>query len=171
VAAEALEEFPDGVWLVELTALSDPNLVLKAIASVLSVLEQPGRVMIETLADSLRGKSMLVVLDNCEHLVEACAHLADALPRGCPNLRILATRREALGVTGETVWRVPRGPGGGTDAQETAKETQSIARIVGRIPWRVGQFSARNGSTLNEKQHRSLTCQASIFSKGPFAAD
>ena len=107
VAAEALEEFPDGVWFVELAALSDPNLVLKAVASVLSVLEQPGRVMTETLADSLRGKSMLVVLDNCEHLVEACAHLADALLRGCPNLRILATSREALGVTGETVWRVP----------------------------------------------------------------
>src|SRR6516225_8299379 len=107
VAAEGLEEFPDGVWFVELAALSDPNLVLKAVASVLSGLEQPGPVMTETLADSLRGKSMLVVLDNCEHLVEVCAHLADALLRGCPNLRILATSREALGVTGETVWRVP----------------------------------------------------------------
>ena len=66
--------------------------------------------MTETLADSLRGKSMLVVLDNCEHLVEACAHLADAVLRACPNLRILATSREALGVTGETVWRVPSLP-------------------------------------------------------------
>jgi len=107
VAAEVLEGFHDGVWLVELAALSDPSLVPKAVASALGVPEQPGRVLTETLADALRGKSMLVILDNCEHLVTACAHLATALLRACPNLRILATSREALGVTGETTWRVP----------------------------------------------------------------
>jgi predicted ATPase/class 3 adenylate cyclase len=107
VAAEALEAFPDGVWLVELAALSSPNLVPKAVASALGVSEQPGRALTEALRDALRGKSVLVVLDNCEHLVAACAYLADALLRACPNLRILTTSREALGVTGETVWRVP----------------------------------------------------------------
>ncbi len=107
VAAEALEEFPDGVWLVELAALSDPNLVPKAVASALGVPEQPSRMLTETLADALRGKSVLIILDNCEHLVAACAHLTTALLRTCPHLRILATSREALGVTGETTWRVP----------------------------------------------------------------
>ena len=110
VAAEALEEFPDGVWLVELAALSNPGLVPKAVASALGVSEQPARSLTETLRDALRRKSVLVVLDNCEHLVAACAHLADAVLRACPNLRILATSREALGVTGETVWRVPSLP-------------------------------------------------------------
>ncbi len=107
VAAEALEEFPDGVWLAELAALSDPGLVPKAVASALGVPEQPDRALTATLADSLRGKSVLVILDNCEHLVAACAHLTTALLRACPRLRILATSREALGVTGETTWRVP----------------------------------------------------------------
>ncbi|HET9000843.1 MAG TPA: adenylate/guanylate cyclase domain-containing protein [bacterium] len=106
VAAEGLEGFPDGVWLVELAVLSDPSLVPKAVASALGVPEQPGRSLTETLTDSLRGKSILVILDNCEHLVAACAHLASALLRACPNLIILATSREALGVTGETTWRV-----------------------------------------------------------------
>ena len=107
VAAEGLEGFPDGVWLVELAVLTDPSLVPKAVASALDVPEQPGRMLTETLADSLRGKSVLVILDNCEHLVAACAHLTTALLRACPNLRMLATSREALGVTGETTWRVP----------------------------------------------------------------
>ncbi len=107
VAAEALEEFPDGVWFVELAALSDSSLVPKAVASSLGMPEQPGRMLIEALADYLRGESALVILDNCEHLVAACAQLADALMRTCPSLRILATSREALGVTGETTWRVP----------------------------------------------------------------
>jgi predicted ATPase/class 3 adenylate cyclase len=107
VAAQLLEGFQDGVWLVELAALTDPSLVPKAVASALGVPEQPGRVLIETLVGSLRGKSVLLILDNCEHLVAACAHLTTALLLACPNLRILATSREALGVTGETTWRVP----------------------------------------------------------------
>jgi predicted ATPase/class 3 adenylate cyclase len=106
-AAEALEQFPDGVWLVELAVLSDPSLVPKAVASALGVLEQPSRGLTETLADALRGKSVLVILDNCEHLVAACAHLTTAILRTCPDLRILATSREVLGVTGETAWHVP----------------------------------------------------------------
>ena len=107
VAAEVLRDFPDGVWLVELAALSDPSLVPKAVASALDVPEQPGQGLTETLVGFLRGKSVLIILDNCEHLVAACADLTTALLRACPNLRILATSRETLGVTGETTWRVP----------------------------------------------------------------
>ena len=110
VAAEALEEFPDGIWLVELAALSDPGLVPNAVASAFGVLEQPGRLLTETLADSLRAKSVLILLDNCEHLVAACAHLTNTLLRACPSLRILATSREALGLRNSSspTWPPPK---------------------------------------------------------------
>ncbi len=107
VAAELLEEYADGVWVVELAALSDPALVPQMVASVFSVCEEPGRKLTETLLDHLRGGSFLLVLDNCEHLLPACAELASTLLRGCPTLRMMATSREALGIEGETAWRVP----------------------------------------------------------------
>ncbi len=107
VAAEVLEDFSDGVWLVELAALSDPALVPQAIASALGVPEQPGRSLDETVTDSLRPKSLLLIADNCEHLLPVVAHRADGLLHGCPALRILATSREGLGIAGELIYRVP----------------------------------------------------------------
>jgi predicted ATPase/DNA-binding CsgD family transcriptional regulator len=107
VAGELVEDFEDGVWLVELAPLSEPALVPHAVASTLGVREQPGRSLTETLSDYLGSKKVLVVLDNCEHLVEACAELAEALLHYCPKLRVLATSREALGITGEVAWPVP----------------------------------------------------------------
>jgi predicted ATPase/two-component SAPR family response regulator len=107
VANDLVEEFEDGVWLVELASLSDPALVPQAVASALGVREQPRRPMTETLLDHLRPKKLLLVLDNCEHLIGACAGLADGLLRACPELRILATSREPLRIDGETVWLVP----------------------------------------------------------------
>ena len=106
-AADALEAYPDGVWLAELAALADPALVPQAVAAAIGVREEPGRPLLATLTDALRPKRLLLVLDNCEHLVEACARLADGLLRACPTLTVLATSREALGLAGETVWRVP----------------------------------------------------------------
>src|ERR671932_720278 len=88
VASEVVEQFEDGVWLVELASLSDPDLVGQAVASVLGVHEVPGRSLTETLSEQLGSKEMLLVLDNCEHLLEGCAALADTLLRACPNLRI-----------------------------------------------------------------------------------
>ncbi len=107
VAAEVLGGFKDGGWMVELAPLSDPDLVAQTVASAVNVREQPGRPILATLCDDLQHKHLLLVLDNCEHLVAACARLADTLLRACPNLRILATSREALGIAGETSWRVP----------------------------------------------------------------
>src|ERR671917_1439263 len=107
VARELLEGFEDGVWLVELASLADPSLVPQVVASTLGVREQPGRSLTETLSDYLSSKKMLLVLDNCEHLIEGCAELAEALLRSCPELRVLATSREALGITGEVAWPVP----------------------------------------------------------------
>ena len=106
-AAEVLEAHPDGVWLVELAALADPALVPQAVAAAVGVREEPGRPLPATLTDALRPKRLLLVLDNCEHLLDACARLADALLRACPHVRVLATSREALGLAGETAWRVP----------------------------------------------------------------
>ena len=106
-ASELVEGFEDGVWLVELAPLADPSLVPQAVASVLGVRERPGRSPTETLSNYLGSRKVLLVLDNCEHLVEACAELAEALLRSCPELRVLATSREALGITGEVAWPVP----------------------------------------------------------------
>jgi predicted ATPase/DNA-binding CsgD family transcriptional regulator len=106
-AGEMADGFEDGVWLVELAPLANPSLVQGAVASVVGAREQPGRALIETLSEHLGSKKVLLVLDNCEHLVEACAALAEALLRSCPGLRVLATSREALGIIGEVAWPVP----------------------------------------------------------------
>ena len=106
-AERALGGYADGVWLVELAALADPALVPSTVATVLGVREQPDRSALETLRDHCRGKGMLLVLDNCEHLLAACTTMAGALLRAAPALRILATSREALGVAGERSYRVP----------------------------------------------------------------
>ena len=107
VAADVIEHYPDGVWLAEFAPIADSALVPKIVASALNVPEQPGRDMTETLADALRHKALLLVLDNCEHLLAPSRDLAATLLRKCPQIRILATSREGLGVPGETLWRVP----------------------------------------------------------------
>ncbi len=107
VAAEVLEGSPDGAWLVELAPLADPALLPNAIAAALKVRDQPDRPILDVLVDYLEQKRLLIVLDNCEHLVTASARVADELLRACPNLKILATSREALGVAGEAAYIVP----------------------------------------------------------------
>ena len=107
VAACLLDDVRDGVWLVELSALVEPTLVPRAVATVLGVREVPGRPLTETLADALQTRQLLLMLDNCEHLIEACAELADVLLRACPELRIVATSRQPLGMAGETTFLVP----------------------------------------------------------------
>ena len=107
VASQLLNGFLGGVWLVELAPLADPELVPQATASAFSVREAPGRALTETLIDYLQARHVLLVLDNCEHLIGACAQLAERLLRACPNLRILATSREPLHIAGELIWLVP----------------------------------------------------------------
>lgn len=107
LAAEQLSEFKDGGWLVELAPLSDPAFILSTIASVLELHEVPGIPLITIVTDYLRDKQLLLILDNCEHLVEASAQVADQLLHACPQLKIIASSREALGINGETVYRVP----------------------------------------------------------------
>ena len=107
VAAEMQDEFPDGVWLAEFAALADGERVPQAVASVLGVREEAGQPVGDALQRFLTDRSLLLILDNCEHLVEACADLAAALLQGCPGLRVLATSREALHIHGETTYPVP----------------------------------------------------------------
>jgi predicted ATPase/class 3 adenylate cyclase len=106
-AAELLDETGDGVWLVELATVTDPGAVPSAIAAVLGISAQPGREILDTLTDALVPQRLLIVLDNCEHLIDACAKTADAILRRCPHVHLLATSREPLGIAGETIYRVP----------------------------------------------------------------
>ena len=104
-AAEAAPD--DGVWMVDLAPLTDPERVTQVVATVLNVREEPGRPLTQTLAESLRDKELLLILDNCEHLIGPVAALAHALLQSCPKVRLLATSRERLGIPGERVYAVP----------------------------------------------------------------
>jgi predicted ATPase/class 3 adenylate cyclase len=107
LAAEQLDDAGDGAWLVELAPVADPQLVAREVGGILGVSEQPDHAMVDTLAERLHDRRLLIVLDNCEHVVDACAKLADALLRSCRRMTILATSREPLKITGEVVYRVP----------------------------------------------------------------
>jgi predicted ATPase/class 3 adenylate cyclase/uncharacterized protein HemY len=107
IAAEFLEFYPDGAWLVELAPLADPVLLPQTVANVLGIRESANRPIMTLLMDHLRTKELLLILDNCEHLVEACAQLADTLLHACSHILILVSSREALGIAGETSFRVP----------------------------------------------------------------
>ncbi len=106
IGANVLEQFPDGVWFVDLAPIKDPSLVPSATAQVLGVREEADKPLIQTLCEHIKEHKLLFVLDNCEHLVSACASLADALLRGAPEVRILATSREALHISGEQTYPV-----------------------------------------------------------------
>jgi predicted ATPase len=107
VASALLDRFPDGLWLVELAPILDPLLVPRVTAMTMGLRDEPQRPVIDMLCDYLREKKMLIILDNCEHLVDACARLADRILHAAPDIRILASSREALGIGGEVTYRVP----------------------------------------------------------------
>ncbi len=107
VAAELLDGSGDGVRLVELAAVTDEDAVAPAISQALRLTGQPGRPPLEALLDALALQDVLIVLDNCEHLIGGCAKTADAILRRCPKVHLLATSREPLGIGGEVIYRVP----------------------------------------------------------------
>jgi len=106
-SADLVRAFPNGVWLIELAAIEDPPLVTQAVFHGLGLQDTSGGWSLSKLTDYLSNKHLLLVLDNCEHLLDSCAVLASSLLKSCPQLRVLATSRQALGVTGETRMRVP----------------------------------------------------------------
>jgi predicted ATPase/DNA-binding CsgD family transcriptional regulator len=130
VAAGLADGAGDGVWFADLAPLRDPDLVAVTVANVLGVRVEPGRPVLGSVVAAVGGRSLLVVLDNCEHVIDACAKLADALLRSCPNLALLATSREPLGIGGERVYRVPSMR---TPAEEDDTGTIWAAEAVGLL--------------------------------------
>ena len=151
VAAECRPEFEDGVWLVEFAPLEDGALVPQAVASVLGVREQSSRSRTETLLQQLENRRALVIFDNCEHLVAACAQLAAVLLEACPKLHILATSREALNLAGERVYIAPplslpqvqpwRGPASAPGASAAYQQSEAVRLFVARASAVAPDFS------------------------------
>lgn len=106
-AAEVLDNYPDGVWLVEFATIDDAALVPETVAAALNLRQEADRPLLSTLTQFLRDRNVLLILDNCEHVVAACARLAETLLRACPKLHILASSREPMSIAGETAWPVP----------------------------------------------------------------
>jgi predicted ATPase/DNA-binding SARP family transcriptional activator/DNA-binding CsgD family transcriptional regulator len=153
VAGDLVGSYPDGAWLVELAPLSEGDLVAQEVAAALEVLERPGQALGDTLVDALGNKELLVVLDNCEHLVEGAARLVDALLDSCPRLKVLATSREALGVGGEVLWQVrplslpattngaaPNGVSNGRSSVEGLMRYEAVRLFVDRARLRLPDF-------------------------------
>jgi non-specific serine/threonine protein kinase len=154
VVRDLIEAYPDGVWLLELAPLSEKELVPKAVAEALGVPERPREPIADTLVEVLGKRQLLLVADNCEHLIEAVAEFADSLLDSCPGVRILATSREALGVEGETRWLVPPlsvPERGRTPTREELEGYESVRLFVERARRRDTSFS------LNPKNAIAVT--------------
>ncbi|MGH3146817.1 MAG: BTAD domain-containing putative transcriptional regulator, partial [Rubrobacter sp.] len=155
VTEDLVGVYQDGVWLVELAPLAEGALVPQAVAAALGVREQPDRRLADTLAETLRKKELLLVLDNCEHLLDATADLTETLLRSCPRLRVLATSRERLGVPGEMVWSVPSlsGPEAGHGyTVEDLEDHESVRLFVERARYHNPAFllTAQNAPAVVE---------------------
>jgi non-specific serine/threonine protein kinase len=154
-AHDLVDSFPNGVWLVELAPLSNSEHVPNQVASVLDLREQPDRPLASTLASHLRDKSLLLVVDNCEHVVHACAQLVEGLLQACPGLRVLTTSREPLGLAGEHVRRVPSLslPGAQpTPSLEDLMQSEAVQLFVDRAVTALPEFrlTGRNALAVAE---------------------
>jgi predicted ATPase/DNA-binding XRE family transcriptional regulator len=134
VAAGLLGGSGDGVWLVELAAVSDGDAVAPAMSEALRLAAQPGRPVLESLLDALAPQDVLIVLDNCEHLIGSCAKIVDVIVRRCPWVHLLATSREPLGIGGEAIYRVPSLslPGPGDSGFAAAGSSDAVALFTDR---------------------------------------
>ena len=149
VGRDLVELYADGVWLVELAGLSEGKLVPQAVATALGIKERPGQPIIDTLIESLRAEQTLLLVDNCEHLLEATAGLVDAVLDSCPQVRIVVTSREALNVSGEVRWSVPAlsvpGPQD-TSSSEEVEGFESVRLFVERACQRAPTFALTSGN-------------------------
>jgi predicted ATPase/DNA-binding SARP family transcriptional activator len=152
VGHKLLSHTPNGVWFIALDSLSDAALIAQTIAGIFDIREGPDRPIMEILVNVLREKNTLLILDNCEHLLEACAQLATTLLQGCPNLKILATSREILGIPGEAAYYLPSLSIPGTEERSFEKltEYESIRLFAERAALAVSAFhlSAENARAV-----------------------
>jgi predicted ATPase/class 3 adenylate cyclase len=142
VAAELLDGSGGGVWLVELASTTDPDLVLSSILSALGLREKPGRPLFDTLVDVIGNRRILLVLDNCEQVIGAVAHVVDRLLRSCPQMHMLMTSREPLAIDGEWVYRVPSLAVPSADDPEAAMQFDAVQLFVDRALQQQGGFLA-----------------------------
>ncbi|MBI1743002.1 tetratricopeptide repeat protein [Candidatus Acetothermia bacterium] len=164
VATALAPEYADGIGWIELAALTEAELIPQAIASVLGLREERNRPLLATLSEYLKSRELLLILDNCEHLIAGCARVVDALLRSCPHMQILATSREALGITGETVWKTPplfvphleNLPSRQEELVSTVSKYEAIELFVTRVTECVPEFAitAQNALTIVEICHR-----------------
>lgn len=143
VAFEVVAQYPDGVWWIDLAPLADPWMVSRTVASVLGVQEQPDRSLSETLISALGSRRLLLILDNCEHLVSACATLASQFLSACPNLTILATSQEALSLAGEAVYPTPPLPFPLTSDMISVEQAGAVQLFVERAALVLPTFALR----------------------------
>jgi predicted ATPase len=152
-----VQDYPDGVWLVELGPLTDSALVAHEVAAVLGVRQAPQEPLLAALASALADRRLLLVLDNCEHMLDACATLIDGLLKSCPDLKVLATSREPIGIGGEVAWRVP------SLALPDSQRVVPVAELA-RIPavqLFVERAGAKAGFALSERNAEAVAqvCQ------------
>jgi predicted ATPase/class 3 adenylate cyclase len=134
IAGELLDEFDEGIWFIDLGVLTDPDFVVPAIASAIGVMPAPGQPILETVVEHLRGRRVLMVFDNCEHLLDSTARTVDAILRSCSLVRVVATSREGLAIAGETVRPVPSlsVPDPETAAPDELPQYESIRLFIER---------------------------------------
>jgi predicted ATPase len=153
VAADLIDAYPDGVWLAELAALTDPALVPQAVGAALGLKEERGKTFVQTLTEHLKSRQLLLLLDNAEHLLHACAQLVDVVLRQCPRLVLLVSSREGLGIAGELTYRVPSlsTPDPKEDASpESMLRYESVRLFVDRSQSQLPQFAltSRNAAVV-----------------------
>ncbi len=148
VASELLDDYPNGVWLVELAPITDPALVTRTVCAALDVTPQGNTSALNVLTEYLKSKKILLVVDNCEHLIDSCAQLCDSLLHACPDLRMIASSREALGIDGENAYRVPSlslpGPNDGLHA---IQESEAVKLFTERATATLPNFELSQSNT------------------------
>ncbi len=167
--ALAAAEFPDGVWFVELADLQQADLVVSRIAAVIGITEEAGRPLLETLGEALRPRRLLLALDNCEHLLDACAQVGRHLLASAPGLRLLSTSREPLSVAAETIWRVPplsvAPPGADATVSEDLHRYEAVRLFADRAA------ASRPGFTLGPDNVPAVTAICRALDGMPLAIE
>ena len=198
-ATGVVDAYPGGVWFADLARLSEPDLVPQAVADAVGVREQPGRPPAETVVEHIGEKMTLLVLDNCEHLIDAAAYLVELLLASCPRLRVVATSREPLGAGGEALFPVPPlpvPPGHPSDPDEaetndavclfvertrlklpgftlTRANVRAVVEVCRRlegIPLAIELAAARMGALATEQVAERLRDSLDLLSAGPRTA-